>query len=890
MLRFQAMGTKNSILAVSLRYGLAIVSVASAYAVALSLEFVHARDPYALIFLASVWTSIWFGGDGPGVLGFVLSTLGLTAFLHSQSGWLHFDEYDYPVYCVFFFFAFLIYRFSRIRRRTEMSLAESSARLEAEVQERTAELTRLNTQCETINQRYKTILDALPFAVALFDPGRVVRVCNRAYEAMLGCKPDELVGKVAPLPESEKAAWAAQEEAMRAGCPGFVDYEAPRLRLDGTEFPASMSATPLFAEDGKYLGVVGSIVDTTLRRAQQLERRMLAALVQRSPGFVGVADMTGAGVFVNPSGQELFGLQGDDHVKRTNVLEFFAESERTRGQEEIIPTLVRQGHHEFETLGRNFVTGNEFPLQCNGFVIPDEKTGAPAFIAAVAQDITERRRNEEELRRRDAYLTEGQCISHTGSWAWNPADKTGFWSSELFRILGYEPNTAPPTPLTFHNAVHPDEREDARAAWDRAISEKTAIDHKHRIVRPDGSVRYVHSLGHPVVSVAGRLEFIGTVIDVTQQHEDRVALEKALDQNKVLQEQLRKENISIQESYQKLQDEVAATQEARYGNILGSSATLRRLIMLVDRVAPTETTVLITGETGTGKELIAQAIHQNSRRANGPFIAVNCAAITPTLITSELFGHEKGAFTGADRPHVGRFEQAEGGTIFLDEIGDVPLETQLVLLRVLQERTFQRLGGNRSIPVNVRVVAATNRELPEAMEEGAFRKDLYYRLNAFPIEVPPLRDRREDIPILVHHFVEASANRHGKSIPNIEKRSMELLISGAWPGNIRQLQNVIDAAVIACDGDTLSVEARLLSKELPPMQFNGDSLLDAPLTESVLEYQRKRIEEALRQCNGQVGGRGGAAALLGMPTSTLQHRLKQLDINPHRFHTRDTKD
>jgi PAS domain S-box-containing protein len=487
-------------------------------------------------------------------------------------------------------------------------------------------------------------------------------------------------------------------------------------------------------------------------------------------------------------------------------------------------------------------------------------------------------------------LTEGQSITHTGSWAWHAASKRGFWSAELFRILGYEPNTVPPTPFTFHDAVHPEDREEAEAAWIRAVSEKTGIDHKHRIVRPDGSIRYVHSLGHPVASVAGGLELIGTVIDVTQQHEDRTALEKALDANKALQEQLREDNVSIQESYQKLKDDVAATQEARYGNILGSSPALRRLIMLVDRVAPTETTVLITGETGTGKELIAQAIHQNSRRANGPFIAVNCAAITPTLITSELFGHERGAFTGADRQYIGRFEQADGGTIFLDEIGDVPLETQLVLLRVLQERTFQRLGGNRSIPINVRVVAATNRELPAAMEEGAFRKDLYYRLNAFPIEVPPLRERRDDIPILVHHFVEASANRHGKNIPNIEKRSMELLLSDNWPGNIRQLQNVIEAAVIACDGDTLSIEPRLVSKELPPMQLIGESLLDAPLTASVLEYQRKRIEEALRQCNGQVGGRAGAAALLGMPPSTLQHRLKQLDINPHRFITRGGED
>jgi PAS domain S-box-containing protein len=882
MLRFQALVHRERILAASLRYGLAILFSTIAYGVALGLEHLHVRDPYALIFLAAFWASTWYAGEGPGNFAFALGTLGLTTFLHSPNGWLHFSGFDLPVYLLFFVFAILIHRFSRMRRRFELSLAESRDRLEGEVRDRTAQLSHLNRQ-------YKTILDALPLAVALFKPGRVIRVCNRAYETMLKCKPGELVGKKAPLPDSEKDIWRAQEDGLRAG-KSIIDYEGPRLRLDGSEFPASISVTPLFAEDGTYAASVGAIVDTTERRAQQLERQMLYAVVQHSPGFIGVAEMSGAVVFVNPAGQELFGFDSDDDVKRSNVFDFYAESERARGQDEIIPAVLRQGHLEFETVGRNFTTGKEFPIQCIGFVIPDAKTGAPAFIACVAQDITKRKRTEEELSRRDAYLTEGQSISHTGSWAWHPATEEGFWSNEFFRILGYQPNAVPPTPATFHAAVYPEDRDEVKATWQQAVTDGISIDHEFRIVRPDRSIRYVHSLGHPVDSVAGGFELIGTIIDVTQQHEHRIALEQALEENKALQEQLRKENISIQESYQKLQDDVAAAQEARYGNILGSSPALRRLIMLVDRVAPTETTVLITGETGTGKELIAQAIHQNSRRANGPFVAVNCAAITPTLITSELFGHEKGAFTGADRAYLGRFEQADGGTIFLDEIGDVPLETQLVLLRVLQERTVQRLGGNRSIPVNVRVVAATNRGLPAAMEEGAFRKDLFYRLNAFPIGVPPLRERREDIPILVHHFVEASANRHGKTIPNIEKRSMDLLLSNNWPGNIRQLQNVIDAAVIACDGDTLFVEPRLLSRELSPAPLIGESLHDAPLTASVLEYQRKRIEDALRQCNGQVGGRGGAATLLGMPTSTLQHRLKQLDINPHRFHTRETEE
>lgn len=889
MLRIVAWSKERHSYPAGLRYGIAIGAFASAFVVTLVLQSFQLRDPYALAFLAAIWVSAWYGGEGPGYLGLALATVGLSICLHSQSSWTRIASHDLAVYGIFFLFAFLTLRFSRERHRIESSLEEARARLESEVQARTADLTKVNAELARVNMEYKAIFDALPFAIALFEPGRIVRRCNPTYETMLGWKAEELIGNPAPLPEREREIWRAQEEGLRLGRP-FFDYEGTRLRSDGSEFPASISVVPLFGEDKSFAGYVGWLVDITQRRAQQVERQMFTALVQHNPGFVGVADMTGAAQFVNPFGMKLFGLEDDEQVKKTNVLEFFAESERARGQSEILPAVIKQGQLEFETLGRNFKTGKTFPLQCTGFVIPDAKTGAPAFLAAVAQDITERKRSEEELSRRDAYLTEGQAISHTGSWAWNPADETGFWSNELFRILGYEPNTVPPTPSTCHATIHAEDRKAAEAAWQHAVATGTNIDSNFRIVRPDGSIRYIHNLGHPVGSVAGGIEFIGTIIDVTQQYEDRIALEKALDENKALQEKLRKENISIQQSYQKLQDDVAATQEARYGNILGSSAALRRMIMLVDRVAPTETTVLITGETGTGKELIAQGIHQNSRRANGPFIAVNCAAITPTLITSELFGHEKGAFTGADRPHIGRFEQADGGTIFLDEIGDVPLETQLVLLRVLQERTFQRLGGNRSIPINVRVVAATNRELPAAMEEGTFRKDLFYRLNAFPIEVPPLRDRREDIPILVHHFSEESANRHGKNIPNIEKRSMDLLLSSNWPGNIRQLQNVIEAAVIACDGDTLFIEPRLLSRELPPMQLIGESLLDAPLTASVHEYQRKRIEEALRQCNGQVGGRGGAAALLGMPTSTLQHKLKQLDINPHRFHTRGTEE
>jgi transcriptional regulator with GAF, ATPase, and Fis domain len=329
------------------------------------------------------------------------------------------------------------------------------------------------------------------------------------------------------------------------------------------------------------------------------------------------------------------------------------------------------------------------------------------------------------------------------------------------------------------------------------------------------------------------------------------------------------------------------TQEFHHGEmfkeIIGSSLALERTLARVEKVAPTDSTVLITGETGTGKELIAHAIHMASPRADRPFVSFNCAAFVPSLIASELFGHEKGAFTGAEQRRLGRFEVADGGTIFLDEVGDIPAETQVFLLRVLQEREFQRIGGNKAIRTDVRVLAATNRDLQAAIEAGTFRSDFFYRLNVFPIEVPPLRERREDIPLLVWHFVREYARKLGKEIPKIEQQAMELLQSYSWPGNIRQLQNVIETSMIVGKGDILTIDEGLLSRNVRSPGRRELAILHMPLSESRLDHERKRIEDALTLSHGQVDGPSGAAVLLGMPPSTLRSRMKALRINPHRF-------
>src|SRR5580704_15141057 len=321
-----------------------------------------------------------------------------------------------------------------------------------------------------------------------------------------------------------------------------------------------------------------------------------------------------------------------------------------------------------------------------------------------------------------------------------------------------------------------------------------------------------------------------------------------------------------------LGDEVLST--TMFEEIVGSSEAISRVTAQVMRVAPSDATVLITGESGTGKELIARAIHKRSQRSSSPFTILNCAATPPSLIAAELFGYEKGAFTGANQRHAGRFEAAHHGTIFLDEVGDMPTETQVALLRVLQEREFERLGGTQSIPVDVRVIAATNCDLPTAVRSGKFRLDLFYRLNVFPIHVPPLRERPEDILPLARYFIERYAAKEGKKIRRVEKRTAELLEGYHWPGNIRELQNVIERAMILCDSDTFFVEEAWLQPEAD--RWTG-------LQPSLMNQERELIEAALAETRGRVSGPDGAARRLGVPRTTLEYKIKSLRIDKYRY-------
>jgi formate hydrogenlyase transcriptional activator len=330
-------------------------------------------------------------------------------------------------------------------------------------------------------------------------------------------------------------------------------------------------------------------------------------------------------------------------------------------------------------------------------------------------------------------------------------------------------------------------------------------------------------------------------------------------------------------------ESVALPEEIDMGSmcdeIVGSSGALQKVLSLVSKVAPTEATVLVTGETGTGKELIARAIHRRSHRSSRPFVCVNCAAVPRDLIASELFGHEKGSFTGALQRRLGRFELAEGGTIFLDEVGELPLETQIALLRVLQEHEFERVGGTRSIRTNVRVIAATNRNLQVAIQAGTFRSDLFYRLNVFPIDMPPLRERREDIPVLVEYFVDHYASKVGKNIQGITKESLDLLRSYPWPGNIRELQNVIERSVIMCETEKFSVDKTWLAEQ----PLATEPKIPQDLSEKLAAQEKEMIEAALRESAGRVFGPSGAATKLGIARSTLESKIRSLKISKNSF-------
>src|SRR5712664_1682961 len=403
---------------------------------------------------------------------------------------------------------------------------------------------------------------------------------------------------------------------------------------------------------------------------------------------------------------------------------------------------------------------------------------------------------------------------------------------------------------------HPEDLQRLLEQRRRTLSTPVPFENEYRTLGKDGKYRWFLIRYNPLLDENGNvIRWYATATDI--------------DDRKRAEDRMRNETIALREEI---------VRSSMFEEIVGSSEALRKVLEQVSRVAPTDSTVLIQGETGTGKELIARAIHNRSKRGNRAFIRVNCGAIPPSLIASELFGHEKGSFTGALQRRLGRFESADGGTIFLDEIGELPPETQVALLRVLQEREFERVGGNQPISIDVRVLTATNKDLNVAVAEGTFRKDLFYRLNVFPIQMPGLRERRDDIPLLAEYLIDRYAKRAGKGITKISKKALDQLQASDWPGNIRELQNVIERAVILSDGETFVVDETWFLPVSPKSAVPA-----IPMFANLVEQERDMIENALRQARELVSGPTGAAAKLGIPRQTLESKIRKLGIDRHRL-------
>lgn len=467
-----------------------------------------------------------------------------------------------------------------------------------------------------------------------------------------------------------------------------------------------------------------------------------------------------------------------------------------------------------------------------------------------ATDIDESKRAGETEKEHALQLKQIIDVAPLHMFIWEADASASYGNRASLDFFGPIP---PKSPMVFLEMVtHPEDIERLRAGIIYAMSRGEVFEIEVRMRRRDGEYRWFLYQLYPLRDEQGRIaRWCGTRIDIHGRKES--------------QERDQRENLALREEIDKI---------SMFEEIVGDSPALRAVLARVAKVAKTDSTVLITGETGTGKELIARAIHKRSPRAERAFVSVNCAAIPRDLIASELFGHEKGAFTGALQRRLGRFELAEGGTIFLDEIGELPADTQVALLRVLQEREFDRVGGSRPIRANVRVIAATHRDLPAAIAAGSFRSDLFYRINVFPIEIPPLRERKEDIRLLVEYFIDRYASKSGKKILRIDRKSLDRLQSYPWPGNIRELQNVIERSVIVCDTEDFSVDESWLSQGREPAR---------PLSDELMTQEKTLIEEALSKSKGRVSGQTGAAAILGMPASTLDSKIKSLKIDKRRY-------
>jgi PAS domain S-box-containing protein len=617
------------------------------------------------------------------------------------------------------------------------------------------------------------------------------------------------------------------------------------------------------AESGETgdIEVIGAVMDITARKLTEIELR-------RSETYLAEAQrLSHTGSFgCKASSREMFWSE-----------ETFRIFGYDRDAKPAVDAILKRVHPDDKAMVQAQIDGaTSQGKDCNleyRLLLPDDsvkhvyvvahavkdKAGNLEFVGAVT-DITERKAAEETIRGQEAEFRQILDLAPQQVRVYGPGGERLYANRIALDYYGVSlEEWQQTTGLSFRSSlfVHPDDRERTTRDFDANRSSGSAYESELRVRAADGNYRWFLARHNPLRDDKGLVKrwYVGlTDIDERKRAEDK----------------LQQENAALREEIDKV---------SMFEEIVGTSPALKSVLSRISKVAPSDSTVLITGETGTGKELIARAIHRRSHRASRAFVSVNCAAIPRDLVASELFGHERGAFTGALQRRIGRFELAEGGTLFLDEVGELAPDTQVALLRALQEREFERVGGRQSIRVDVRVIAATNRDLTAAVASGIFRQDLYYRLNVFPIEVPSLRERRKDIPLLVGYFIDRYARRAGRNIKSVDQKTLQLLQSYSWPGNIRELQNVIERSVIVCETENFFVDKSWLSQQ------PRDTRLGCKLhfSQVLAATEKEVIEEALRESQGRVYGPSGAAAQLGLARSTLESKIRSLNINKKRF-------
>ena len=700
------------------------------------------------------------------------------------------------------------------------------------------------------------LIDAIPTQVWMASPDGAITYVNRQRLDYTGLDLEDALGW----------GWTRGDVFHPADLPGLIETwrdalaskqpieaEARVRRHDGVYRWFLIRAVPRRDEAGTIVEWLGTNTDIDDRKGAEQDLRrtesyLAAAQTLSRTGSFCWNVSTGA-ILWSPVTYAIF--QFDESLAPTpDQIYGRVHPDDRSSVEDVVARAVRESADLDFELRILLPDGSVRHLHCRARAVADD--GPLEFIGAIS-DVTESRlaaarieRSEREHRQiLDAIPLLITALSQHGT--------VVYANRSVFDYSG----------LSFEDIAegsrlfHPDDFHRLKEERERGLRGAVPFESEARARRHDGVFRWFQIYSRPVFDErrVARWYVTGTDIDDRKRNEERMRNENAI-----------------------LREEVDRT--SMFEEIVGTSAALKVVLRHVGQVAPTDSTVLITGETGTGKELVARAIHRRSPRAARAFVTINCAAIPPSLIASELFGHERGAFTGALQRRQGRFELADGGTIFLDEVGELPLDTQVALLRVLQEREFERVGGTRRIRVDVRVIAATNRDLQAAIADKSFRSDLFYRLNVFPIDMPALRDRSADIPLLVEYFSHRLARRQGKTLAAIDHRTLTLLQAYPWPGNIRELQNVIERALIVGEGGALVVDERWLVKSEA-----AGRVAPSPLDVDLLAHERARVEAALTESRGRVSGPTGAAARLGIPRSTLESRIRSLRVDKHRFRT-----